>query len=224
MRILALKQNPDHPVSVLIRAMIKSGAMANGDRLAKNYAGFNPWDDPQYISFDALVQNNNPVSFGALQSRACFPERAFRANTRHYLFPRFRTKAFSRKKIGFDEGGHLFGGALIRHHIQLAKDLNARCVFVSRDRGRRSFNFFMQNRVNAQLDDKSLHLTQLQGYKFNTCGLTNVESCWQYIAAASFTDEPPLQIMQEMPFRIEPKSFPQDHKTSDRPVGLQLKE
>jgi hypothetical protein len=201
MMIFPLKDKPDHEFSRLVRRHIEDSIATSDHRLKRNYVDFDPWSDPSIISFDLLVSGNEPVSFGALQQRSCFPDSTLRANTRHYLFPDFRTKQFARSSIGFSAAGEPFGGAIIRHQIRLSKNLGARGCFVSRDRGFRSFKFFMMNRVNALLTDASLHLEVISDKIFNTCGNPQAKSCWQYVAATSFSTRTVDELMCEMNFR-----------------------
>jgi hypothetical protein len=199
--ILDLKGMEGSRESILVREYLTGTKEKH--RLNENYFSFNPWNDPTILVCNLLLLGSTPISFGCIQRKDFFPESFCRINTRHFLFPEFRAKKFNIENIGKTKDGVLFGGAIIRHQIGLAKKLGYSGVFVSRDRGLRSFQHFMKKTVNDFLQPSLPKLTVISNQKFNVCNAPQVESCWQWIAAASFSEPFEPKMLSTFPTRKE---------------------
>jgi len=196
LEIKDLKNLPHDEISehILQNVFLKK----SNDRLAANYFNFNPWADKTILSFDVLMIDKEPVCFGCIQQRNFFPEGVYRLNTRHYLFPKFRNKIVSRSTVGYTPEKIHIGGAIIREQLQKIREFNPRGAFVSRERGFRMFDYFIQTNVNALLTDQSLRLKTLT-HKHNICNNILSESCWQYISGVSFCSQSIEDVFSGLP-------------------------
>ena len=197
--VLDLKNCGDNHASLLVKSYLSEIKVPH--RLNANYEHFDPWSDPSILVCNLLMMGDEPVSFGCVQRRPYFPPGFCRINTRHFLFPKFRNKNLNIHAIGRTDGGVFFGGAIIRHQIALCKEMGFAGVFVSRDRGLKSFQFFMETTVNEHLIDGLPRLKIHTENQFNVCNSPKNESCWHWLGVATFDKSFELEMLLPLPSR-----------------------
>lgn len=197
--IIDLKKNPNDKYSNYVRDQLHS--IKSNHRLNKNYIDFDPWSDCNFLTYNALIYNEEIVSVGGLQKKDFFPEKTCRANARHFVFSKFRSKQISKTSISKLDDGFIFGGALIRHHMLLARDLNLGAVFVSRDRGLRSFSYLMEETVNKYLPTDFPKINVINNLKFNVCNNIELNECWQYLAVCQLKNSFDMDTFNQLPVR-----------------------
>jgi hypothetical protein len=198
-QIVDIKDQPDSRHSELVRGYLRG--YQDPHRLYKNYLAFDPWNDSTILVANLLLINDLPVSFGAIQSKSVFPKGFCRINTRHFVFPEFRSRQLNIRSVGRTKDGVLFGGAIIRHQIGICRQLGLEGAFVSRDKGLRSFQYFMEKTVNELLDSTLPKLEVITDFQFNVCGDPKNEVCWHWIAATSFQEKFSANMLSKMPTR-----------------------
>ncbi len=206
-QIIDIKSNPNSFESNTVRSYLRNAKPPH--RLNVNYQKFDPWIDSTIEVCNLLMIDGAPVSIGCIQKKDHFPEGFCRINTRHFIFPEFRSQSLNIETIGRTSDGVLFGGAIIRHQIELCKDLGYKGVFVSRDRGLRSFRYFMESKVNALLSRDLPRLKIIESAMFNVCNNTKLEICWHWIAATSYDQSFTDSMLAPLPRR----GIEQSHST-----------
>lgn len=151
------------------------------DKLKENYLSLSPMD---FLSFPAVIENDEIVCFSALQSDIIrWGEKIARCSTRMWIHP---TKRFS-GMTKFTEGSKFLNSYYcIPIQLEKARNLDYRCVFMSREENPRAFSKWA-NLVNKNCGTNFICLQE----RYNVCGKISIvpESCKQYVAVDLSTDE-----------------------------------
>lgn len=147
----------------------------SNDRLKDNYAFINT---DQYISFTAVMLDNRIVSFSGLQIKDFWGKKNARALSRYYISQEYRH--------GLNLlTNNLFAELMLPIQIEVSKKFNFENIFISREKGFRSFSRYISY-MNSKILESNFSSTI---EKYNVCGnLSNDNSCNQFLTRMPLTN------------------------------------
>jgi hypothetical protein len=185
MQVIDLVQNDQY--SDLWLETIKLISLSD-DKLKNNYLDLQP---KSFLSFTALINNNQIICFSALQSNKIrWGENIARCSTRMWVHPDFRLRGLTR----FTQGKKFLNSYyLIPEQLKKAKSLGYKCVFMSREENPLAFSEW-NNLVNRNTGSQFITLSN----RYNVCGRLYPipESCKQFISV-DISDPESLKIWND---------------------------